>query len=214
MSHRYGVSETACQRHFFLRFSWILTLVFVVGACTQHALTPRLPTYIEVDAGSAIHGTELKSQSPIEVGLYIISDSSAPGSAPAIPDSMLSILGNRLRQFVSQNLALSVAPLTEGRALSKDQRSMGLFKEAQAKGLPFFLVAIFSSVENEAATHLGAQPIMAQLPGVLVENIALAELALVHTESRSIVFQSEGRSIANMDELTVPFGESNESGFM
>ncbi|MEC4672894.1 MAG: hypothetical protein VST68_01770, partial [Nitrospirota bacterium] len=47
-----------------------------------------------------------------------------------------------------------------------------------------------------------------------VENIALAELALVHTESRSIVFQSEGRSIANMDELTVPFGESNESGFM
>jgi len=197
----------------FLHIFAVLIILSMLGGCAQNALSPRLPTYFPV--GTMMSGSTVFRSLPhsgLNVGLYMLSDDSEPWLAPALPDSMLAILRNRLRQNLLHDQVISVVTEGEDNAFFHRRRSTPNIEMSSIKEWPNIIVAIMSSVEHESPTHLGAQPIMTQMPGQTIENYALAELALVDARSQKVVFHVEGQASATMDELTVPFGETIESG--
>ena len=189
----------------------VFCLVILIGACVQNELAPRVPALFHVQGESRAFDEHITIPVNTPLPVFVGSDASAPGLAPAITNSLLSILGNRAVQHLHEHLSITGVLLDQSTDLEKLTNPAALYQEVENTGSPYLLVVMFSSKETESATHLGAQPIMTQMPGVAVENHALAELALLDIGSKRILLEVEGRASDTLEELTVPIGDATHS---
>lgn len=189
----------------------ILSLpVMLLSSCGGGAPTPRLPAYLgpamahDTGAREGQIPARIKAQG---VGLFLISDSTTPQSAPPITGSLLNVLENRIRQNIESDLSIQVMEAIPTGLLSPQGEMVDLQKWGKTKQVAQAFVVILSSREQESSTVLGEERMMTQMPGVEVESFSLVEIALVDIPTGQVKIQAQGESVESMEQLLVPLGD-------
>jgi len=187
-----------------------LTVVF--GGCAQHPL-PRMDSYLG-DAGQGARdssgaGRLDQAAGPINVGLLLINDTGAEGSAPALSDRAKAFLTHQVRERVEAAIPIRVAQVLEASGLPWPQDQHTLARIAREQGLTHLLVTLISSAESEVPAYLpltgapeqgGQRP---NVPGYEAVNYALAEMAVIETAGEKVVARSDGRAWTRLHRLNV-----------
>lgn len=185
----------------------------IVGGCAQRPL-PLMGTYLGGSAGPGGYDSAAvqpeRAAGPFNVGLMLINDTKAQGSAPALSEKGKAFLADRVRERVQSMTAIHVQTVLSTGAGAQPQGQEALAKVAKESGQPYLLVALFSSAESEVPAYLpitgdpeqgGSRP---AVPGYEAVNYALAELALIDAATGRVVARSDGRAWTRLNRLNVP----------
>lgn len=185
----------------------------LVSGCAQRPL-PLMGSYLGGSEGQGGRDAAVVQQErvagPFNVGLVLINDTKAEGSAPALSEKGKAFLADRVRERVQSMTAIRVQTVLPSSTGSQPQGQEALAKMAKESGLPYLLVALFSSAESEVPAYLpitgdpeqgGSRP---AIPGYEAVNYALAELALIDAASGRVVARSDGRAWTRLNRLNVP----------
>lgn len=182
----------------------------VMSGCAQRPLS-RMESYLGGSEGQGAVTVQLeRAAGPLKVGLLLINDTRAQGSAPALSEKGKAFLVDRVRERVHAMTAMRVETVLSAGAELQPQGQEALAKLAREAGLPYLLVALFSSAESEVPAYLpltgdpeqgGSRP---SVPGYEAVNYALAELALIDATSGQVVVRSDGRAWTRLNRLNVP----------
>jgi hypothetical protein len=191
--------------------------VAIMSGCAQRPL-PLMGTYLGGSAGQG--GSDLavvqpeQAAGPFNVGLMLINDTNAQGSAPALSEKGKAFLTDRVRERVQSMTAIHVQTILSLGAGTPPHGQAALAKIAKESGQPYLLVALFSSAESEVPAYLpitgdpeqgGSRP---TVPGYEAVNYALAELALIDAATGRVVAQSDGRAWTRLNRLNVPLASN------
>ena len=182
--------------------------VFLIAGC--QAQVPRLPAYIgQVEGLHDPQNSHPKSlPSAInQVGVLLLTDSSFPNAAPSLSSDMLAILENRLVKKMDEYFGLQVVPLHSQMPVQPTGEVTPFTRLATDQKLDFMLLAVLSSTEEESHVELGEERMMTRMPGVQIDNEALAELALLDADSGAVVLHAIGNGSSSMEQLVAPLGE-------
>lgn len=184
----------------------------MLSACSQQPL-PRINQYVggpNESSSSSASAQPVAISGPITAGLVLINDTTAAGPATVLSDKAKAFLTQQVCDRVEGATPIHVDRVLTGGNSSQAQGSESLAKLAREQGLPYLLVAVFSSAESEVPTYLpltgdpeqgGSRP---GVPGFEAVNYALAELALVDARNGQVVARSDGRAWARLNRLYVP----------
>ncbi len=146
----------------------------------------------------------------VELGLVVINDTLAPGSAPALSDEMLDELVRMLRNRLAQRIpAMKVATVLRPASVAPKGDPLSFTEMARSGGLDYLLVAIFSSSEMEAPAYLPLGGIRDGVgdrsvrPGYEVQNYARLELALLDGTSGQVILRTDGLAYATLYLLDI-----------
>lgn len=191
--------------------------VVIVGGCAQRPL-PLMESYIgggeAQGKGDVAVVQQEQAAGPFNVGLVLINDTKAEGSAPALSDKGKAFLADRVRERVQSMTAIRVQTVLSSGTGVLPQGQEALAKMAKESGQPYLLVALFSSAESEVPAYLpltgdpeqgGSRP---AIPGYEAVNYALAELALIDAASGRVVARSDGRAWTRLNRLNVPMASN------
>ncbi len=143
------------------------------------------------------------------VGLVVHSDSTGPGAAPSISQTYLETLSRRAEEFVLQHCGVSsVIPVTLLPSTEPGLRRNELSRHGKQHGLSHTLVLLFSSQETSAPVTLGEETMMTQMSGKVVENRALAEVALLRLDDFELLFNLLSSATETLELLDAPIGEN------
>ena len=201
------------DRHM-LRLVLFTLLAMVVSSCGGGSLTPRLPAYLGPAVshdGGARRGQIPGTSRAQGFGLSLISDTTTPQSAPPISQPLLTVLENRIRQYMENELSVHVTEKIPADLFSPQGEMAGLQEWGNTKHVGQAFVVILSSQEEENSTVLGEERMMTQMPGVEVVNFSLAEIALVDIPTGRVKIQARGESVQSMEQLLVPLGNREDS---
>jgi hypothetical protein len=186
------------------------SLIFT--GCSQKPLQ-RMDSYLGPTGQGEQTVAPVQSQSVtgnFDVGLLLINDTSAEGSAPALSDHAKAFLTDQVRQRVEPATPIRVVKVLTVADPSQRQDRQTLAKLAQEQGLSYLLVALFSGAESEVPLYLplggdpeqgGGRPTVL---GFEADNYALAELALIDATSAQVIARSDGRAWSRLNRLNVP----------
>ncbi|MEQ1796164.1 MAG: hypothetical protein ABL970_18475 [Nitrospira sp.] len=191
-----------------------LSLSALIGSgCAQRPL-PLMESYLggsEGPGGRDVAAVQPeRAAGPFNVGLVLINDTKAQGSAPALSEKGKAFLADRVRERVQSMTAIHVQAVLPSGIGAQPQGQDALAKMARESGQPYLLVALFSSAESEVPTYLpltgdpeqgGSRP---AIPGYEAVNYALAELALIDAATGRVVARSDGRAWTRLNRLNVP----------
>ena len=185
----------------------------MVSGCAQRPL-PLMESYVGGGPAQSGHHAAVvqlePAAGPVKTGLLLINDTRAPGSAPGLSENGKAFLANRVRERVQSMTSIHVETILPFSAGAQLQGQEALAKVAKESGLPYLLVALFSSAESEVPAYLpltgdpeqgGSRP---NVPGYEAVNYALAELALIDAASGQVVARSDGRAWTRLNRLNVP----------
>jgi hypothetical protein len=183
-------------RHLAITLSVLGTLVF--SGCASAVPPSRLTQYV----GPA-DSSPLPPQRPVRAGLVVVSDTSDPQAAPALPDEAVNRLAEELKQQFSTYLPITVDKIIPAENISRPDPSQlrGLGKRY---GVDYLMVAVLSSTEQEYPIYVFLGWATHMQPGWRRDNWSLAEVALVEAETGRTVLKAEGRGWATLDRPTAP----------
>lgn len=153
---------------------------------------------------------------PVQAGLVVFNDTTAPDSAPELSEASLASLTGHVRKQLMHDVPLEVVRIVHspnpGAAPSK---FTSVLQWATDQHVEYLVMTVLSSTEIEVperfpwrGSTLGAIA-RGLLFGYRAENLALAELALVHVPTGRVLARVEGQAWASLDRLDPPI-ESNE----
>jgi len=195
----------------------VITITSLLGSliltgCSQKPLQ-RMDSYLGVagqDERTAEPAQLQRATSPFDVGLLLINDTSAEGSAPALSDHGKAYLTDQVRKRVEPATPIRIVKvLTVPDPLQHHDRQ-ALAKLAKEQGLPYLMVALFSSSESQVPTYMSIMGGPEQgggqgnVLGIETVNYALAELALIDATNAQVIARSDGRAWTRLNELNVP----------
>ena len=184
----------------------------LVSACTTKP-PARMDAYVgpTTQQEQAMAAESLKAlPGPLEVGVLVINDTSAQGSAPALSDKGREFLTDQVRQRIEEKLPLRLVKVLPATDLASRQDPQLLARLAQEQGVGYLLLAIFSGAESEIPLFLpldgapeqgGARP---RVSGFEAINYALAELALLDAKTGQVLIRADGRAWSKLNRLYVP----------
>jgi hypothetical protein len=140
----------------------------------------------------------------LRAGLIVISDTTAPEAAPALPDEAANRVGESLQQEINQFLpSVKIEKIipTEGIAPGDTDkiRELGI-----KNGVDYLAVAVLSSTEQEYPMTLFLGWTSHAQPGYRRDNWSLAELAVIEARTGRAVVRAEGRGMATLDRPSAP----------
>ena len=172
--------------------------------------TPRMNDLVGKDAfpsrGPLPEDHEWKSASTI--GLMVHSDATAPNAAPAIMSGYLETLTRRTEEFLRQRCAFQ-----EIVTVSPVSRSVNLSQALKVQGsqVPYEIVVVFSSREKTSPEKIGEATMMTQMGGTVIENSAMAEVAILRSSDFTVVFLASGIGTETLEQLDAPIGSNQPS---
>jgi hypothetical protein len=186
----------------------ILPCVFLAG-CVEGP-HPRM---------NALFGEQNQRQLPDPVwpqlhriGLVVHSDTTGPGAAPAISPAFLETLGRRTEKLLTQRCRISsVVPIALPFSPQPAQLQQELIARGQEHGVSHFLLVILSSREYSGPVTLGEERMMTQMSGTTIENLALAEVALLDLADNAVTFAVPGSATETLEILDAPIGDGHPS---
>ena len=188
----------------------------MLTGCSQKPLQ-RMDSYLGPTGQGEQTIAPVQAQSAtgtFDVGLLLINDTSAEGSAPALSDHAKAFLTDQVRRRIEPATPIRIVKVLTATDPSQRQDRQTLAKLAQEQGLSYLMVTLFSSAESEvpAFLPLGGDPEQGggrpRVLGFEADNYALAELALIDANSAQVIARSDGRAWSRLNRLNVPI-ESN-----
>ena len=193
------------MRDFMKRIGGLLALI-VLTACASTVPPNRLGTYLSPDSNTPTENLTKFYEQPLKTGLVLVSDTSAPGAAPNLPDEALVRLGEQLKLEISRAL-----PVTITEVISADQirpQPNGDWAEFAELGrihkLDHLVVVILSSTEQEYPMTLFLGWTTHAQPGYRRDNWSLLECAVLDLKNTHTLMQAEGRGWATLDWPSAP----------
>jgi len=190
----------------------LLLQALLHAGCSQQPIA-RMDSYLglHTQGATAIMSAPVdKASGPLDVGLLVINDISAQGSAPALSDKARAFLTDQVRRRVETALPIRIVTVLAGTEAALPHDSQTLRKLAQERAVHYLLLALFSSEESEVPTYLGLDGSPEQggrrpnMPGFEANNYALAELAIMDVATGQLVARAEGRAWSQLLRLYVP----------
>ena len=193
------------------RETWFAA-AFLLTACTTEPAA-RMDAYV----GQAPEGTRTlyeelikRSGAPLEAGLLVVNDTSDRDSAPALTEQGRAFLTDQVKQRVQEGLPIRIVKELSPSLVAKGQTPPEAARIAREQGLPYVLLAVFSNAESEVPMRLplsgdpeqgGGRP---AVQGFEMRTNALAELALIESETGLVLARSDGRAWTRLNRLYVP----------
>ena len=190
----------------------ILCLVFAgCGEWPQARLDAYLGQQATVD-GSRLAGLP----GPVQAGLVLFNDTTAPDSAPELSEASLTSLTEHVRKQLMHDVPLEVVRVVHSpKPGASPPKFTSVLQWAQDQNVDYLVMAVLSSNEIEVperfpwrGSTLGAAA-RGLTFGYRAENLALAELALIDVRGGQVLVRVEGNAWASLDRLDPPI-DSNE----
>ena len=150
---------------------------------------------------------------PKRIGLLVHSDTTQPGSAPAISTKYLKTLGRRTEKALVEQCGVEAIESVEFN-LSADSRDqmLGEFRvQGQEQKFSHVILVVFSSTEQGGPTVLGEERMMTQMSGTSIENTALAEVGLFRIADERLLIDIPAGAQETLELLDAPIGEGQPS---
>lgn len=183
--------------------SWVVAAM-LLGACASSVPPSRIADYVPVDQAS--DETLLTvDQRPLQAGLVLISDTTAPDAAPNLPDEALVKLGEELKREISRILPVTITRVLPADGIRPfDGNHAALSELAKKHGVDYLAVVVLSSTEQEYPVSLFLGWTTHMQPGYRRDNWSLLEFALVDAKDGKVLMREEGRGWATLDWPTAP----------
>ncbi|HXX75437.1 MAG TPA: hypothetical protein VEI50_09935 [Nitrospiraceae bacterium] len=183
----------------------LLGLIVLMGCAT--AFPPnRLDSYLSPETKTASEDLTQIEQRPLKAGLVLVSDTSAPGAAPNLPDEAFVRLGEQLKQEVSRVLPVTVTEVLSAEGIrpqpSGDWTQFG--EIGRAHKLDYLVVVVLSSTEQEYPMTLFLGWTTHAQPGYRRDNYSLLEFALLDLKHNRTLMRAEARGWATLDRPSAP----------
>lgn len=181
----------------------------VLAGCSQKPVA-RMDSYLGVAGQGGVYVQADRVTGPLEVGLLLVNETSAEGSAPALSEEAKGYLTNQVSQRVAKTTPIRVVKVLTAADNAQPQDQQALARLAKEQGVSHLLLALFSSAESEIPLMLpftadpeqgGGRP---KALGFEANNYALAELALLDTANGQVIARSDGRAWTRLNRLNVP----------
>jgi hypothetical protein len=183
----------------------ILSASLLVCACASAIPPSRITDYVPVSQEATSQSLLAANQRPLEAGLVLISDTSAPDAAPNLPDEALARLGEELRQEISRVLPVTIKQVIPSDGIRPlDGNRAQLADLATRHNLDYLAVVVVSSTEQEYPMALFLGWTTHMQPGYRRDNWSLLEFALLDAKDGKVLMQAEGRGWATLDRPTAP----------
>lgn len=181
----------------------LLVLMAMLTGCASGVPPSRLGAYL-TGAGGEEGASSPTALGPLRAGLIVISDTTAPEAAPALPDEAANRVGELLQQEINQFLpSVKIEKIipTEGIAPGDTDkiRELGI-----KNGVDYLAVAVLSSTEQEYPMTLFLGWTSHAQPGYRRDNWSLAEVAVIEARTGRTVVRAEGRGMATLDRPSAP----------
>lgn len=175
-----------------------------LSACAFALPASRLGDYMGVQAVGGPGAGVTLPQAPIRAGLLLISDTSAPDAAPALPDEALSRLAEGLTEQLRQALPIRIERAVSAQGIRPTGDPAQFSELGRQQGLDYLIVAILSGTEREYPISVFLGWTTHMQPGLRRDNWSLIEVALVEVKSGRVVLQAEGRGWVTLDRPSAP----------
>jgi hypothetical protein len=186
-------------------FCWYLLAIgwFFLTACASSVPPSRLDQYLGQSAASTSTDI-LPAERPVRAALILMTDTSGPGAAPALPDEAQLRLAEQLKDDVNRGFPITIEKIIPSAELGNDISRSGLTEVGKKHGMDFLLLMMLSSQEQEYPVSLFLGWTTHRQPGFRRDNWSLAEAALFHVQAEVVVLRAEGRAMATLDSPTAP----------
>lgn len=162
----------------------------------------RLSQYMGAQVAGAGHSTELLPEVPVRAGLVLVADTTAPGAAPALPDTALAQMAEALRDKLGRGLRLNLEQTLPDEGIRPGGEVAQFVALGQKYGLDYLIVAVASSTEQEYPFTVFLGWTSASQPGLRRDNWSLVEAALLDVKTGRVLLHAEGRGWATLDRPT------------
>ncbi|MGH7250254.1 MAG: hypothetical protein ACREIK_00190 [Nitrospiraceae bacterium] len=176
-----------------------------LSACASMIPPSRMVEYVGPQAVNEPLSASPLPQSQIRAGLVLVSDTTAPDAAPALPDEALTRLAESLQQQINEYLpSLKIERIIPAEGI-RPGGDISQFSELGKKhGLDYVAAVVASSTEQEYPMTLFLGWVSHSQPGLRRDNWSLMEVALVDVKSGRSLLRAEGRGWATLDRPTAP----------
>ncbi len=184
---------------------WYLLAIgwFFLTACASSSPPSRLDQYLGQSLTSTSAGT-LSTERPVRAALILITDTSGPDAAPALPDEAQLRLAEQLTDDVNRGFPITIERVVPSGDLGNNISLSGLTEVGKKHGMDFLLLVVLSSQEQEYPVSLFLGWTTHRQPGFRRDNWSLAEAALINVHTGVEVLRAEGRAMATLDSPTAP----------
>jgi hypothetical protein len=185
-------------------FSLLSVLLFM--SCASAVPPSRIADYISPERQAADEAFVRIEQRPLQAGLLMVSDISAPGAAPNLPDEAFVRLGESLKEDLGRAIPVSIKEVIPADNIRPQPNGdWAQFADlARQRGLDYLVVVVLSSTEQEYPVTLFLGWTAHAVPGFRRDNWSLLELALLDLKDNHTLIQAEGRGWATLDRPTAP----------
>ena len=190
----------------FAGFFFTAMVAFVAG-CGMGP-TPRLVELLEgqpiQDDWSSPENLEWTKAS--KIGLVLHADDTGENASPAISPTYRETLTRRTEKFLKNACAfreiLYLPPVSRPNNLSQ-----ALETHLQHFPVSYQILVVLSGGESTGPVKIGEATVMTQMSGTVIEHSALAEIGVLRTTDKKIVFLKSGRGTETLEQLDVPIGD-------
>ncbi len=143
-----------------------------------------------------------------EIGLVVHSDTTGSGAAPSISKSFQETLSRRTTDFLTQRCRLSsVVAIDFPSSTRQADIQQEFISRGKEHGLSHLLLVVLSSRENAGPVTLGEERMMTQMRGTLIENHALAEVAVLRLSDYQGLITLPAEATEELELLDTPLGK-------
>lgn len=190
----------------FAVFFFAAMAAFLAGCGTGP--TPRLMELLGnkgVQNVSSLSGNlEWTRASPI--GLVLYSDDTGRDASPAISRTYLDTLTRRTEEFLKNACAVQeILPLPP--VAPSTNFSGALETQLQHFPVSYQILVVLSGQESTGPVKIGEATVMTQMSGTVIEHSALAEIGVLRTTDKKVVFMASGWGTETLEQLDVPIGD-------
>lgn len=183
----------------------LMTASVLLCACASSVPPSRIADYVPAVQGTEEDSLLATEKRPLQAGLVLISDTSAPDAAPNLPDEALVKLGEELQQELGRVLPVTIKEVIPAENVRPPDVNRAQFSElAKKHGLEYLAVVVVSSTEQEYPVSLFLGWTTHMQPGYRRDNWSLLEFALLDAKDGKVLMRAEGRGWATLDRPTAP----------
>lgn len=174
-------------------------------SCASSIPPSRLADYMPVGQEQTAQSLLTVDQFPVQAGLVLISDTTAPDAAPNLPDEAMVKLGEELKQEITRVLPVTIKTVIPADGIRPLAGSEAQFSAlAKKHGVEYLAVVVLSSTEQEYPVSLFLGWTTHMQPGYRRDNWSLLEFALFDAKDDKVLMREEGRGWATLDRPTAP----------
>ncbi|MCC6967875.1 MAG: hypothetical protein IT391_16510 [Nitrospira sp.] len=185
-------------------WSGLLVGLLILTSCVVASPPSRLAQYVEPAVPGEVVTEKLPASRPLHAALVVVADTSAPDSAPVLPDEALARVGELLSAEINRGYPVAIERVVKLDGVPSGGAAPGWSGIARQQGVDYLLVTVLSSTEQEYPVSLFLGWTTHQQPGFRRDNWSLAEAALIDGSTGRTLLQAEGRSMATLDRPTAP----------